>query len=115
MTRRNSSSSSAPQPVEKITIAEAPKRCGWRRLNTFRERALSSDAVRGRFGLAYDSAGRAVVDAAKVAALVHELHAERTRRGNWRARNLGDHARPRRTWQGASSSRSPNRTTEPRE
>lgn len=95
MSRRNPSSPPAAQHLEKVTVAEAATLCGWRRPNTFRERALRTAADRERFALEYDAAGRAVVDAVEVSVFVEALAAERARRGNWRVKNLGAHARPR--------------------
>lgn len=95
MSRRNASSSPAAPPLKKVTVAEATTLCGWRRPNTFRERALRTADDRERFALEYDAAGRAVVDAAEVSVFVEALAAERARRGNWRVKNLGAHARPR--------------------
>lgn len=80
-----------PKP-RTYTIHEAAERCGFSRPNTFREKFLDSPEARAAFGAEYDSKGRLVVDRNAVEELVTELEEERKRRGNWRVKNLGEHA-----------------------
>lgn len=85
-----------PESPELILIAEAARRCGWRRANTFRERFIASDKEALAMGLAYDERGRALVDAASVAVAVATIERERAERApDWRIKNLKGHARTR--------------------
>lgn len=91
-----STSAAAQAPRQLILVAEAARQCGWRRANTFRERFLVTDADAVAMGLAYDEHGRAVVDAAAVAAAALQVAREKAARApNWRVRNLGAHAQRR--------------------
>lgn len=85
-------------PRELILVAEAARRCGWRRANTFRERFLGTEGEALTMGLSYDEQGRAIVAAQAVAVAVAQLAKERAARPlNWRLANLGKHARARAT------------------
>jgi hypothetical protein len=89
-------SADVPQEGQPILIAEAARRCGWRRANTFRERFLATEDAAAAMGLTYDEEGRAWVDSAAVAEAVREVETERAARDpNWRVQNLGAHARRR--------------------
>lgn len=77
------------------TLNEAAARCGYRRVNTLREKHLATAADREILGHAYDDAGRVALDRVAVDALANRLAAERLARGNWRVRNLGKWARRR--------------------
>lgn len=95
---------SSPEPVralrELILVAEAARRCGWKRPNTFRERFLATEEEASAMGLAYDEHGRAVVDARAVEAAVAKVQSERASRDpGWRLKNLGRYARTRPTTQ----------------
>ena len=79
-----------------IGIAEAARRCGWTRANTFRERFLETEEDATAMGLIYDPDGRALVDAAAVAIAVGKVEKQRADRNpGWRIKNLGVHARQR--------------------
>ena len=89
----NSAALAAP---ELILVAEAARRCGWQRANTFRERFLASDEEACAMGLSYDEDGRAVVDSAAVAGAVEKVKRERAERDpRWRIKNLKRHGRVR--------------------
>lgn len=81
-----------------IPITEAARSCGWKRANTFREQFLATEEEAIAMGLTYDERGRAVVDAAAVAAAVATVEAKRAIRGvDWRIKNLKRHAKARPT------------------
>lgn len=92
-----------PKPLT-YTIREAAAQCGFSRANTFREKFLRTPEEREAFGAHYDERGRLVLDRSAVEAAGRRVRAEREKRGNWRARNLGDYARPRRRSDESSSS-----------
>lgn len=95
----------ASAPRQLILVAEAARQCGWRRANTFRERFLVTEADAVAMGLEYDEHGRAVVDAAAVAAAALQVAREKAARApNWRVRNLGAHAQRRSKQLGVSNS-----------
>ena len=76
-----------------ITLAEAARRCGWSRPNTFREHFLGTNESRDRLVVGVDAKGRLLLDEGTVRELVQVLEHERKARGNWRPRNLGRYAR----------------------
>lgn len=80
-------------PTRTYTLNQAAERCGYARVNTVREKHLTTDTGRQALGHAYDERGRVVLDADAVDRLAERLQAERKRRGNWRIENLGHWAR----------------------
>ena len=86
-----------PSCQDFITIAEAARRFGWKRANTFREKFLSSEEEAAAMGLRYDEdgQGRALVRVDAVEAMVKAEKERRASRGNWRTINLAEHARRR--------------------
>lgn len=77
------------------TLKEAAVRCGYKRVNTMREKHLASDEARAALGY-HIVRGAIRLDAKAVEHLARELEKEREERGNWRPRNLGPWAKPRR-------------------
>lgn len=95
-TKPSSILATSPAPPKKMLVAEAARRCGWRRANTFRERFLSTDVDAAAMGLDYDERGRAVVDATAVTSAAAQVTREKAARPrNWRVHNLGAYARKR--------------------
>lgn len=82
------------EQLKTYTLMQSATLCGYRRANTMRELHLATDEQRTALGHTYDSSGRVILCAAAVDDLVRRLREERLQRGNWRARNLGSHARP---------------------
>lgn len=81
--------------MDQYTLREATERLGYRRPNTVREKHLRTQEDRERLGATYDVRGWLILDAAAVDRLARKLRRERAERGDWRRRNLGEHALPK--------------------
>ena len=81
------------------SLREATIKCGYRRVNTMRELHLRTEEQRVALGHHYRD-GAVHLTAARVDDLAKDLTMARAARGNWRVRNLGKFAGPRRNGTG---------------